>query len=124
MIGLFTFFYAFLHLASYIGLDQFFEWRIIVEDIVKRPFITIGMITFALLIPLALTSTKGMIKRLGGRRWQALHRAVYVVGVLSVIHFYMMVKADFREPIIYGGILSLLLGFRRFTALRRSAKRR
>ncbi len=124
MIGLFTFFYAFLHLASYIGLDQFFEWRIIVEDIVKRPFITIGMIAFALLIPLALTSTKGMIKRLGGRRWQALHRVVYVVGVLGVIHFYMMIKADFREPIIYGAILSLLLGFRGFTILRRSAKRR
>ncbi len=124
MIGLFTFFYAFLHLASYIGLDQFFEWRIIVEDIVKRPFITIGMIAFALLIPLAMTSTKGMIKRLGGRRWQAHHRAVYVVGVLGVIHFYMMIKADFREPIIYGAILSLLLGFRGFTALRRSAKRR
>lgn len=124
MIGLFAFFYAFLHLASYVGLDQFFDWRIIAEEIVKRPFITIGMAAFALLIPLAATSTKGMVKRVGARRWKALHRAVYAVGVLAVIHFYMMIKADFREPIIYGVIVAMLLSIRGIPALRRAAKRR
>ena len=124
MIGLFTFFYAVLHLSSYIGLDQFFDWRLIGEEIVKRPFITIGMIGVALLIPLAATSTSGMVKRLGARRWKMLHRAVYVVGVLGVIHFYMMIKADFSEPIIYGAILAALLGVRAIVTLRRTAKRR
>ncbi len=124
MIGLFAFFYAVLHLSSYIGLDQFFEWRLIGEEIVKRPFITIGMIGVALLIPLAATSTSGMVKRLGARRWKVLHRAVYVVGVLGVIHFTMMIKADFSEPIIYGAILAVLLGVRGIVRLRRAAKRR
>ena len=124
MIGLFAFFYALLHLASYIGLDQFFDWRIIGEEIVKRPFITIGMIGMAMLIPLAATSTSGMVKRLGARRWKMLHRAVYVVGALGVVHFYMMIKADFREPIIYGAILAVLLGVRGIVKLRRVAKRR
>ena len=124
MIGLFAFTYAVLHLASYIGLDQFFEWQLIGEEILKRPFITIGMIGVALLIPLAATSTSGMVKRLGARRWKALHRAVYVVGILGVVHFYMMIKADFREPIIYGAILAALLGVRAVVNLRRGAKRR
>ena len=124
MIGLFAFFYAVLHLASYVGLDQFFEWQIIGEEIVKRPFITIGMIGVALLIPLAVTSTSGMVKRLGARRWKMLHRAVYVVGALGVVHFYMMIKADFSEPIIYGAILAVLLGVRGMAGLRRAAKRR
>ena len=124
MIGLFAFFYAFLHLASYVGLDQFFDWRTIAQEIVKRPFITIGMVAFALLIPLAVTSTKGMVKRVGARRWKALHRAVYAVGVLAVIHFYMMIKADFREPIIYGVIVAILLSIRGIVALRHASKRR
>ena len=124
MIGLFAFFYAFLHLASYVGLDQFFDWRMIAEEIVKRPFITIGMTAFALLIPLAATSTKGMVKRVGARRWKALHRAVYAVAVLVVIHFYMMIKADFREPNIYGVIVAMLLSIRGIPALRRAAGRR
>ena len=124
MIGLFAFFYAFLHLASYIGLDQFFDWRIIGEEIAKRPFITIGMAAFALLIPLAATSTKGMIKRIGARHWKALHRAVYVVGALGVVHFYMMTKADFREPIVYGAILAALLIVRGIVRVRSVAKRR
>ena len=124
MIGLFAFFYAFLHLTSYIGLDQFFDWRIIGEEIVKRPFITIGMIGMAMLIPLAATSTSSMVKRLGARRWKMLHRAVYVVGALGVVHFYMMIKADFREPIIYGAILTVLLGVRGGVGIRRAAKRR
>jgi len=123
MIGLFAFFYAILHLASCIGLDQFFDLRIIAEEIVKRPFITTGMAAFALLIPLAATSTKGMVKRLGARRWKALHRAVYVVAVLAVIHFYMMIRADFREPIIYGVIVAMLLSIRGIPALRRAARR-
>ena len=124
MIGLFAFFYTVLHLASYIGLDQFFDWPLIGEEIVKRPFITIGMIAVALLIPLAATSTSGMVKRLGARRWKMLHRAVYFVGVLGVVHFYMMIKADFREPIIYGAILAALLAVRLAVKLRREAKRR
>ncbi len=124
MIGLFAFLYAFLHLASYVGLEQFFDWRMIAGEIVKRPFIAIGMTAFALLIPLAATSTKGMVKRVGARRWKALHRAVYAVAVLVVIHFYMMIKADFREPIIYGVIVAMLLSIRGFPALRRAARRR
>ena len=124
MIGLFAFFYAVLHLASYIGLDQFFDWPLIGEEIVKRPFITIGMIAVALLIPLAATSTSGMVKRLGAQRWKMLHRAIYVIGVLGVVHFYMMIKADFREPIIYGAILAVLLATRAVVKLRRQVKRR
>ena len=100
------------------------KWQIIGEEIVKRPFITIGMIGVALLIPLAVTSTSGMVKRLGARRWKMLHRAVYVVGALGVVHFYMMIKADFSEPIIYGAILAVLLGVRGMAGLRRAAKRR
>ena len=122
--ALFAFFYAFLHLASYIGLDQFFDWRVIGEEIAKRPFMTICMAAFALLIPLAATSTKGMIKRIGARRWKALHRVVYVVGALGVVHFYMMTKADFREPIVYGAILAALLIVRGIVRVHNVAKRR
>ena len=98
MLGLFAFFYVVLHLSSYLGVDQQFHWGAVFEDIVKRKYITIGMITFVLLVPLAVTSTKGWVKRLGARRWQRLHRLVYGAGVLGVFHFYMMTKADFREP--------------------------
>lgn len=111
MIGLYAFFYACLHLLSYVVLDQFFDWPAIIKDIIKHPYITLGFAAWLLLIPLAMTSTKGMMRRLG-RRWKSLHRLVYLIGILGVIHFAWLVKADYREPIIYGLILCLLLGMR------------
>jgi len=119
MLGLFAFFYVSLHLASYVALDQFFAWGEIWGDIVKRRYITVGMIAFVLLIPLAVTSTKGMIKRMGSRRWRRLHMLVYGVTILAVFHFFMMVKADIREPTIYAVILAALLGYRIVARLRR-----
>ncbi len=118
MLGLFAFFYACLHFVSYIWLDQFFMWDAIMEDILDRPYITVGVASFLLLIPLAVTSTNGMARRLGGRRWQRLHQLVYVIAVLGVIHFLWLVKSDISEPVIYGAILALLLGFRLFLHLR------
>ncbi len=111
MMGLYAFFYACLHLLSYVVLDQFFDWPAIIRDIIKHPYITVGFAAWLLLIPLALTSTKGMMRRLG-RRWKSLHRLVYLIGILGVIHFAWLVKADYREPIIYGLILCLLLSMR------------
>jgi methionine sulfoxide reductase heme-binding subunit len=111
MLGLFAFFYATLHFSTYIVLDQFFEWAFILKDIAKRPYITVGFAAFVLLVPLALTSTKGWIRRLG-RRWQVLHRLVYVSGVLAIVHFLWKVKADTRDPFLYGAILALLLALR------------
>lgn len=116
MIGLYAFFYACLHVASYVVLDQFFDWGAIGKDIVKRPYITVGMIAFVLLVPLAVTSTKGMVRRLGGRRWRRLHRLVYVAAPLGVVHFVMLVKADLRDPLFYGVVLALLLGHRLLSA--------
>ncbi|MGB9130815.1 MAG: protein-methionine-sulfoxide reductase heme-binding subunit MsrQ [Thiobacillus sp.] len=111
MLGLFTFFYASLHFVTYIWLDQFFDPAAIARDIVKRPFITVGFTAFVLLIPLALTSTQAMMRRLG-RRWQLLHRLVYFIAVLGVIHYLWLVKKDLTDPLIYGGILVLLLAVR------------
>lgn len=108
MLGLYSFFYASLHLSSYIVLDQFFYWPEIWADIVKRPYITVGMISFLLLIPLAVTSTKGWMRRLG-RHWQHLHRLVYAVAIGGVLHYYMLVKADNSDPLFYASILLLLL---------------
>jgi len=107
MLGLFTFFYVCVHLMTYIWLDHFFDWDEIVTDIVKRPYITLGMLAFTLLIPLALTSTKKMMKRLG-KRWKALHKSIYVIAILGVLHFLLLVKADLREPIIYALVLLTL----------------
>jgi sulfoxide reductase heme-binding subunit YedZ len=111
MLGLFTFFYACLHFITYIWLDQFFDLAAIAKDIVKRPFITIGFAAFVLLIPLAATSTHAMMRRLG-RRWQQLHRLVYFVAMLGVIHYVWLVKKDLTQPLIYGAILALLLTMR------------
>jgi sulfoxide reductase heme-binding subunit YedZ len=108
MLGLYSFFYASLHLLSYIVLDQFFYWPEIWADIIKRPYITIGMVSFLLLIPLAITSTSGWMRRLG-RNWQRLHRLVYLIAVGAVLHYYMLVKADTSEPLLYAFILFLLL---------------
>ena len=112
MIGLFAFFYVCMHLSSYVILDQFFDWAAIWKDIVKRVYITLGMGAVLMLIPLAITSTNKAIKRLGAKRWKALHRLVYPAAVLAVIHYIMMVKADLREPLIYAAVLAVLLGLR------------
>jgi sulfoxide reductase heme-binding subunit YedZ len=111
MLGLFAFFYACLHFAIYIWLDQFFDPAAIARDIVKRPFITAGFAAFVLLIPLAMTSTHAMMRRLG-RNWQRLHRLVYAVALLGVVHYLWLVKKDLTEPLIYGGVLALLLAMR------------
>ena len=117
MIGLFAFFYASLHFATFIGLDHFFDFRAIGNDIVKRPYVTAGFIAFVILVPLALTSNAAMIRRLG-KRWQRLHRWVYVAAIAAVIHFYWLVKADISRPAQYGAVLALLLGYRLFVKWR------
>lgn len=111
MLGLFAFFYACLHFTTYVWLDQFFDPAAIARDIVKRPFITVGFSAFVLLIPLAATSTHAMIRRLG-RRWHQLHRLVYPIALLGVVHFLWLVKKDLTEPLVYGAILALLLALR------------
>lgn len=120
MLGLFAFFYACLHLLTWVVFDFFFDIPAMVEDIVKRPYITIGMLTFLLLVPLAATSNAAMIRRLG-KRWQALHRIVYVAAITAVIHFWWVVKADFREPRLWALALSVLFGFRAWWMLRTRA---
>ena len=111
MLGLFAFFYASLHLLTWAVIDQFFDVGAMVNDIVERPFITIGMATFLILLPLAITSNAAMIRRLG-KRWQLLHRIVYLAAVTAIIHFWWVVKADFREPRLWAVGLSVLLAFR------------
>ena len=112
MLGLFVFAYATSHLLTYVWLDQFFDWRAIARDILDRPFITVGFAAFVLLIPLAATSNSFAIRRLGGRRWQALHRSIYAIAIIAVVHFWWLVKADVLEPAIYALILAALLGAR------------
>ena len=112
LVGLFAFFYGVLHFITYIWLDKFFDVPDMIKDVMKRPFITAGFLAFLLLIPLAFTSTTGAIRRMGGRRWQLLHRLIYLSGVAAVIHFWWKVKADVREPAIYATILALLLCMR------------
>lgn len=112
MLGLFVFFYASLHLTTYLWLDQFFDWAEIGRDILKRPFITAGTATFLMLVPLAVTSSNAMVRRLGGRRWQQLHRLIYPLSMVAVLHFTWMVKFDITEPALYGVILAILLGLR------------
>lgn len=121
MLGLFAFFYACLHFLSWIWVDKLFDWDEMVKDVIKRPFITVGFTSFVLLIPLAATSTNGMIRRLGGARWRALHRLVYVAAVGGVVHFLWLVKSDIREPMIYAAIVAFLLGYRLWVYRRRSA---
>jgi len=112
MLGLFAFAYAFGHLTIYLWLDQFFDWNAIALDILDRPFITVGFAAFVLLIPLAATSNSFAIRRLGGRRWQALHRSVYAIAIFAVLHFWWLVKADIGRPLLYASILAVLLGLR------------
>jgi methionine sulfoxide reductase heme-binding subunit len=117
MLGLFAFFYAALHFATYMVLDLFFDFAAIGKDVLKRPYITVGFTAFVLMIPLALTSSARMIRRLG-KRWQQLHYLVYVIAILGVVHFYWLVKADIRRPAQYGAVLAILLGYRLFTKWR------
>jgi len=112
MLGLFAFFYAVLHFSIWFVLDKFFSLSEMVADVVKRPYITVGMTALLVMLPLALTSTQGMIRRLGGKRWQALHRLAYVAGVAAVLHFWWLVKSDVREPKRWALGLAVLLGVR------------
>jgi methionine sulfoxide reductase heme-binding subunit len=114
MAGLFAFFYAFLHFLAFLWFDHFFDLAEMWKDVLKRPFITVGFVAFVLLIPLAATSTNSMIRRLGGKRWQWLHRLIYVIAPLGILHFWWMKagKNNFTEPIIFGLIVALLLGVR------------
>lgn len=111
-LGLFAFFYAALHFACYMVLDQFFDWGAIVADIAQRPFITVGMAALVLMVPLAITSTTGWVRRLGFRRWSRIHQLVYLAGGLAVLHFVWRVKIDLSQPLTYAGILALLLVIR------------
>ncbi len=111
MLGLFAFFYAALHFSTYMVLDLYFDFSAIAKDILKRPYVTVGFSALVLMIPLAITSTSAMIRRLG-KRWQQLHYLVYVIAILGVVHFYWLVKSDISRPAQYGLVLALLLGFR------------
>lgn len=112
MLGLFAFFYGCLHFTTYIWLDKFFNFPEMWKDVAKRPFITMGFSAFVLMIPLAVTSTAGWIRRLGGRRWLMLHRLIYVSAICAVIHYYWLVKSDERKPLFYGGCVAVLLLWR------------
>jgi sulfoxide reductase heme-binding subunit YedZ len=112
MFGLFAFFYGCAHFTVYLWLDKFFNLHEILADVGKRKYITVGFTAFVLLVPLALTSTAGWIRRLGGKRWQALHRLIYAAAIAGVIHYLWLVKADIRKPLEYGAILAVLLGYR------------
>lgn len=120
MLGLYAFAYASLHFMAYLGLDLRGYWLQIFEEIAKRPYITVGFAAWLLLVPLAITSTQGWIRRLG-RRWGVLHKLVYAIGVLAVLHFWWLVKSDIREPALYAGILALLLGWRLWKRWRKRA---
>ena len=113
-LGLFAFFYAFLHFMTFLWFDHFFNFAEMWKDVVKRPFITVGFAAFVMLIPLAVTSTNGMIRRLGGKRWQWLHRLIYIIAPLGILHFWWMKagKHDFEQPIVFGIIVAILLGLR------------
>ncbi len=119
MVGLFAFFYATLHLLTYVVLDQFFDWPSIAGDLTKRPYIVAGATSVALMLPLAITSTAGWIRRLGGRAWQRLHRLAYVAAAAAVVHFWWLVKADVTEPAMYGAVLGVLLAARVWWAWRK-----
>ena len=117
MIGLFAFYYVCLHFLSYIILDHFFDINFIIKDIIKRPFITFGFLSFVFLIPLASTSTKQMIKRVGYKTWKKIHYLIYPAAILSSFHFFMLVRTNKIEPAIYIGLILLLLGYRVYNKL-------
>jgi sulfoxide reductase heme-binding subunit YedZ len=123
MLGLFAFFYIAAHFAWYLLVDQGLDWRLWVEDIAKRPFITVGFAALVMLVPLALTSTKRAMRRMG-RRWQRLHRLIYPAAILGCTHFYWQVKADIREPLVYLLVLAMLLGWRLYRSRQRAGRGR
>jgi methionine sulfoxide reductase heme-binding subunit len=118
MLGLFAFFYATLHMATYVGLDMFFDWSDIVEDVVEHPYVTIGLATWLILLPLAITSTRGWVRRLG-KRWAVLHRLVYVAAITGTVHYLWAVKKDTYLPLVYLTVFVVLLGWRAWAALAR-----
>jgi methionine sulfoxide reductase heme-binding subunit len=122
MIGLFAFFYGCLHFLTWIWLDKFFDVHELWADVVKRRYITVGFTAFVLMIPLAVTSTAGWIRRLGGKRWQLLHRLVYFTAVCGVIHYYWLVKSDIRLPVFYGFLVALVLGWRLWSRTKTAVK--
>jgi len=122
MLGLFTFFYVSLHFLTYLVLDQFFDWAGILKDIIKRPYITVGFSSFLLMIPLALTSTNSMIKKLGGKNWRHLHQLTYLAAVGGVIHYWWLVKKDLSKPLSFALILALLFSIRLFYIVKNSNK--
>src|SRR4030095_12066560 len=115
MIGLFAFFYGALHLLTYVWFDRLFNFVSVAKDVVQRPFILVGMTAFVLMVPLAITSTNKMVKRLGGKGWARLHRLIYLAAIAGVVHFWMLVKSDIRLPLTFAFILLFLLGFRLFS---------
>ncbi len=123
MIGVFAFFYGSLHFLTYLWLDKDFELREMLKDVGKRPFITAGFAAFLLMAPLAVTSTAGWIRRLGGKRWQLLHRMVYLSAAAAVVHYYWLVKSDIRLPLLYATLVGLLLAYRLIASRRRPAPR-
>src|SRR5574337_907864 len=122
LLGLFAFCYACLHFTVWIAVDHVFEWGELAPDIVKRPYITVGMLALTLLVPLAVTSTSGMVKRLGSKNWRRLHRLVYVIGLLGVLHYLWLVKKGVNDPYLYAGILAVLLGIRLWDWARRKVQ--
>lgn len=124
MLGLFAFFYSLLHLGTYVILDQFFDWMGILKDIAKRPYITVGFTALVLMIPLAVTSTDGMLRRLGGERWRKLHRLIYVITLGGIIHFWWLVKKDITEPFIFASIYAVSMLLRSLMQQRNLRKRR
>lgn len=119
MLGLYAFFYVCLHFLTYLWFDHYFDWTRIGEDIAKRPYVTVGFAAFVMLVPLALTSNKFSIRKLTGKRWQQLHWLVYPAAICGVVHYYWLVKADIREPLLYAAVLALLFGVRLFSKFRR-----
>jgi len=119
MIGLFSFFYATLHFITYVAIDQFFAWDAIIVDVIKHKRIIVGFASYTLLVSLAITSTNRMVRRMGFKQWQAMHRLIYAAAIGGVIHFLWLVKIDIRRPLVYAGILVLLLGFRVVHRLKR-----
>ena len=111
-VGLLAFTYACLHVLAYVGVDQFFDWQTLLKDVLKRRYITVGFAAFVLLIPLALTSRDSIMRRMGAQRWRALHRAIYIIAPLVVLHFFMMIKAGYERPMLYGMAAGGLLAYR------------
>jgi sulfoxide reductase heme-binding subunit YedZ len=122
ILGLYAFFYGALHLLAYVWFDKWFDFSSIAQDVAQRWFILVGVLAFSSMVPLAITSTDGMIKRLGGKRWQKLHRLTYLAAAAGVFHYYLLVKSDVRKPLLFAVFVALLLGYRLFASYTKGAK--